>query len=332
MTTWHGVETPSVPAWLRQTLVFAGAWHLVLGAAIVLAPDAFFSLSRIPAPNYPQVWQGAGVMTGVMGLGYVIAARDPLRYWPVIFVGFLPKLLAPFGFLWGVLRGELPTAFGTLVVVHDLAWWVPFGLVLWHALRVHIAGEYPRSAFRGSPREAMANALTEDGTSLLDLSRRGPHLVVFLRQSGCIFCRESLRELERQRASIEAAGVRIALVHMGMPDEGEALLAPYALDDVAVVSDPLRELYAAFQLSQGSFGQLFGPRVLARTVAAMWRGLSQGPLHGDALQLPGAFVVSHGSILRAYRHAHAADRPDFVALATGACDVPRAAARGSSAA
>ena len=36
-----------VPQWLRQSLVFAGIWHLALGSSIVLAPSAFFDLTGI---------------------------------------------------------------------------------------------------------------------------------------------------------------------------------------------------------------------------------------------------------------------------------------------
>jgi peroxiredoxin len=324
--------TTRVPQWLRQSLVFAGAWHLVLGASIVLAPGAFFDLTGIERPNYLQMWQGAGIMTAVMGIGFAIAARNPLRYWPVILIGFIPKLLAPFGVLWGFWRQDLPTALGTLVLVNDIAWWVPFSMLLWLAVREQAAGEYPRSVFRGTPRDAMANAITDRGDSLLQLSEAGPRLVIFLRHTGCIFCRETLSDLHKVRAAVEATGVNLVLVHMGMPDEGEELAEKYGLTGVDLVADPLRELYQAFHLPQGSFVQLFGPRVFVRGVMATLKGHVQGWFVGDALQMPGAFVVSHGAILRAYRHASVGDRPDFVALARGECDLPGRPSRGSSAA
>jgi hypothetical protein len=321
-----------VPQWLRQALVYAGVWHLALGLTIVLAPDAFFDLSRIPRPNYTQVWQGAGVMTAMMGVGYVITARNPLRYWPVILIGFVPKVVAPLGFAWGVWRDGLPLAFGSLVIIHDLLWWIPFAMLLWLAAREKAAGEYPRSTFRGTVREAMGNAITDSGESLLELSERAPQLVVFLRHGGCIFCRETLGDLQRLRAAIEATGVRLVLVHMGMPDESTTLVERYHLRGVTAISDPLRELYQAFDLHQGSFVQLFGPRAIASGMMATLKGHVMGWLEGDALQLPGAFVVSQGRILRAYRHAHAGDHVDFVALARGECNLPTADGRGHSAA
>jgi len=322
--------TTRVPQWLRQVLVFAGAWHIILGAAMVIQPNAFFSLAGLPPLNYVQIWQGIGVMTAVMGAGYAIAARNPLRYWPVIMIGFIPKATALAAYAIGVIRGTLPRAFGALVMIHDAVWLVPFAMILWLAIRDLAAGEYPRSTFRGTIRDAMANAITDDGASLLQLSESSPRLVIFLRHTGCIFCKETLGDLHRLREAIEQTGVRLVLVHMGMPDEGEELAARYGLTGIDMIGDPLRELYQAFQLPHGTFLQLFGPQVAARGFVAALKGHMQGFFHGDALQLPGAFVVSHGAILRAYRHRHVGDRPDYLALARGECDIPNH--RGHSAA
>ncbi len=321
--------TTRVPQWLRQALVFSGAWHVILGIAMVIAPGAFFALARIAPLNYLPVWQGVGVMTAVMGVAYAIAARNPLRYWPVIMIGFIPKVLGPIGYAVSLVRGTLPRAFGTLVIIHDLVWLAPFAMLLWLAVRDNAAGEYPRSTFRGTTRDAMANAITDQGESLLQLSESAPRLVIFLRHTGCIFCRETLGDLRKLQSGIEAKGVKLVLVHMGMPDEGEELAERYGLRGVDMIGDPLRELYQAFQLPQGTFVQLFGPKVALRGFVATLKGHMQGFFHGDALQLPGAFVVSRGAILRAHRHEHVGDHPDYIALATGECDLPT---RGSSAA
>ncbi len=321
-----------IPQWLRQALVFAGAWHLALGVTMILAPFAFYDLAGLPRPNYPQAWQAVGTLTASMGLGYAIAARNPLRYWPVVLIGWIPKVIVPIGFLWYTASGQLPLAFGSLVLVHDVAWLAPFTMLLWLAVREQAAGEYPRSTFRGTLRDALSHAITDRGESLLELSETAPRLVVFLRHSGCIFCRETLGDLHKLRSAIEATGVKLAVVHMGMPDEGEELLARYQLQGVDAVSDPLRELYQAFNLKQGTFAQLFGPREFARGFVATLKGHLVGLFQGDALQLPGAFVVSRGQVLRSFRHRSAGDRPDYVALARGECDVPQSQARGNTAA
>lgn len=163
---------------------------------------------------------------------------------------------------------------------------------------------------------ALAEARTQDDRTLGELSEEGGLLVVFLRHGGCTFCRRSLADLARDREWIESRGIRIVLVHMDPLQNRVALLfATYGLDDVARVSDPDRRLYRAFDLSRGTIGQLFGPSVLARGLkAAVVDGHGMGRPIGDVLQMPGAFIVHRGRVVRA-------DRPRTAADATNYCDL-----------
>ncbi len=159
-----------------------------------------------------------------------------------------------------------------------------------------------------------------EGRSLLELSRGGRLLIVFLRHSGCTFCREALADLRDRRGEIEGSraggtGARIVLVHQGTEDSGRAFFARYGLDDVSRVADPDRDLYRAFDLRRGSLGQLFGPKVIARGIAAALRGHGVGKLEGDGFQMPGTFVVEDGRVLAGRAHETAADRPDYVQMA-----------------
>ncbi len=63
---------------------------------------------------------------GVYGVGYALAARDPLRHWPIVFVGLLGKILGPIGFAQALVRGTFPPEFGWTIVTNDLVWWWPF--------------------------------------------------------------------------------------------------------------------------------------------------------------------------------------------------------------
>jgi peroxiredoxin len=154
---------------------------------------------------------------------------------------------------------------------------------------------------------------------LLALSRKQRLLVVFLRHAGCTFCREALSELQTQRERIEAAGAKIVLVHMSSAERGKQLASNYGLDDTFLVSDPDRRLYEAFELRRGNAWQLFGPAVWWRgLVAGIMKGHGVGMLEGDGFQMPGAFLVQGGVILRAFRHSSAGDRPDYCELASKA--------------
>ena len=84
--------------------------------------------------NVP-IWQCLGVILGLFGLGYLIAANDPQRHWLMVLVGFLAKVSAPLGVLAGAAKGELPWAMAPPSLVTDVIWWLPFGLILWQVWR-----------------------------------------------------------------------------------------------------------------------------------------------------------------------------------------------------
>ena len=111
---------------------------------------------------------------------------------------------------------------------------------------------------------------------------------------------------------------------MGEDASAAKFFARYGLDDVSRISDPDQTLYRAFGLARGRLGQLFGPTVWWRGVQATLHGHLVGPLAGDGLQMPGAFLVQNGRIIRAFRHETAADRPDYCELAT-VVETPRPA-------
>jgi hypothetical protein len=78
-------------------------------------------------------------VVGVYGVGYWIAAFDPLKHYPIVLVGFLGKLLGPIGFLDAAIKGRLPWAFGWINVTNDLIWWIPFALILYRTYQLHKA-------------------------------------------------------------------------------------------------------------------------------------------------------------------------------------------------
>ena len=77
------------------------------------------------------------MIVGVYGVGYAVAARDPLRHWPIVLVGLLGKVFGPIGFLQAALAGDLPWSFGWVLVGNDLVWWLPFAAILWRAATDH---------------------------------------------------------------------------------------------------------------------------------------------------------------------------------------------------
>lgn len=123
--------------WMKPVLLSAAAYNIIWGAIVVLFPAAMFNWFEMPQPNYPELWQCIGMIVGVYGVGYGIAAFDPVRHWPIVLVGFMGKVFGPIGFLQAVAQDRLPWKFGLLNVTNDLIWLFPFALILWRAYRVN---------------------------------------------------------------------------------------------------------------------------------------------------------------------------------------------------
>ena len=148
---------------------------------------------------------------------------------------------------------------------------------------------------------------------MFELADRSPVLLVFLRHTGCTFCREALSDIAAARQIIEGNGIFVVLVYTDSRPRADKLLARYGLGDVESICDPAREMYRAFGLKRGSFQQLFGLR-------ALWRAFAEGVLvrYGfgapltDPAQMPGLFrLLEKNQIVRAFRHRSVSDRPDY---------------------
>ena len=297
---------------MRSVLLAAGLYNILWGAFAVLFPGAIFSWLAMPPPNYPQFWQCIGMIVGVYGIGYAIAAFDPVRHWPIVLVGFLGKVMGPLGMVQALWTGQLPWGFALNCVTNDLIWWVPFALILKHAwVQYQNEGndaDLPAESF------LLAEAQTTNGMSLAELSQQQPVLLVFLRHSGCTFCREALADLSAARAKIEKSGTKLAIVHMGTAESFSAFTASYGLSDVPAVSDPQRRLYRGLGLRRGKLAQLLGFSVWWRGTKSFFAGHYPGALEGDGTQMPGVFLLQNGRVVRRFIHDNAAQRPDYAAL------------------
>lgn len=307
-------EVLQMPRWVPALLKFAGVYNFAWGVFVVLFPTLPFRLIGMEPPNYPALVQCLGMVVGVYGVGYLLAARDPVTLWPLVLVGLLGKLLGPVGFVYAASIGEFPWLMGLTILTNDVAWWLPFTAILFHAARVRDSRQ-AHSAGLSLP-DVLRSAQTQDGKSLLELSQQHDLLVVCLRHFGCTYCREALHDVARQKPSIEASGFRPVIVHMGTLSQGEEMLVRYGCEGVDQVSDPERQVYRALELRFGTLSELFGVR-------AFWRALGEGTIFrfgfgrmtGNPLQLAGTFVIRNGQIVKAFRHQSSGDRPNYVEFA-----------------
>ena len=305
--------------WMSWVLWAAAIYNLLWGAWVVLFPGALFDFAGIPRPVYIGIWQCVGMVIGVYGIGYGIAATDPFRHWPIVLVGFLGKILGPIGMVWTWITmspdtaGFLPPRFAAATnITNDLIWWIPFGMILYGVFK---HANRPADSKAISVPDANCTFQSQHGNTIAELSSSKELLLVFLRHSGCIFCREALADLKDCREQIESSGATLAIVHMSDNADAEDFFASYDMQSVDRFSDPECQLYQAYALHRGSFAELFGIRNWWVGFKAMFVGRHGiGKLVGDGFQMPGAFIVADGKVVKAYRHTGSGDRPDYVQL------------------
>lgn len=170
-----------------------------------------------------------------------------------------------------------------------------------------------------SPKEKFEQALTaartQSGTTLAEMSERSPVLVVFLRHSGCPFCRQTLAELARIRQQFEATKTALVIVHQDNPERGGAWIQKYDLGQCEQISDPDRHLYHEFELGKANYWDLLGPHT-------WWAGFKASILQmhgvtrivGDIQQLTGAFLIHHNQLIKSFRQKYSSDQPDFASM------------------
>jgi len=320
--------------WMRTALMLAGIYNLTWGAFAIVSPLTIFRIAGAdPVPAYPELWQCIGMIVGVYGIGYLIAARAPFVHWPIVLVGLLGKIFGPLGFLIAANSGRLPATFGWTILTNDVIWWIPFTIILWRAAVYHQSRQEELTV-RPPVRkiDPLGRMVSQRGASLVELSRRKPLLVVFLRHSGCTFCREAVADVAALRSEIESLGTQIAFVHMGQNEPVE-LLEKHGLNDLHSFRDPACSLYDTFGLKMGTFSQLLGPFVWWRGLLAFFSGHKAGSFAGNVFRMPGVFLIDGGEVVRGFRHQSAAERPDYVTLATlpndddlSSCELPGAPA------
>ena len=307
---------PDHPAWMKHWLLAAALYNVIWGGLVVLFPLLWFQWFGMEPPTYPELWQCIGMIVGVYGVGYFVAAFDPYRHWPIVLVGLMGKVFGPLGFGWALIQGTFPLRFGLNILTNDLIWWIPFtGILLgtykhWQAQAQHAVEEA-----KGRQAEILSAACTEEGQSLIELSQQHRLLLVFLRHSGCTFCREMVDEIAKHRTKLEEAGLHPVVIHMSPPPLGRAWLDEAGLQGVPHISNPDQTLYRAVGLGQGSLQQLFGLNVWIRGVqAALFGGYGVGKLDGNGFQLSGHAILYKGQLKEVRVHEDAAESIPFNTL------------------
>jgi peroxiredoxin len=147
-----------------------------------------------------------------------------------------------------------------------------------------------------------------------------PLLLGFARHFGCTQCKEMLEEIVEGKSRIQAAGLGIAIIMQGTPEESAIFAAEFA-PGLKVLADPERLAYSAYGLERGNLFQTFlNPRVWSAVSRSRKKGYKvEPPPEGqDALQMSGTFIIStEGKIELPYYYDDISDHPPLDLLLSG---------------
>ncbi len=172
---------------------------------------------------------------------------------------------------------------------------------------------------RSAPDLTLQNTAGEP-VQLSSLWAQRPLLLAFTRHFGCTQCKEMLEELVTGRVQIENAGLSIAVITQGAPEETAIFAEKYA-PGLLVLCDPERKAYQAYGLEQGSLFQTFlNLKVLKAVARSRKKGykVDPPPPGQDAMQMSGTFIISQGGrVVLPFYYDHIADHPSLDLLVNG---------------
>lgn len=278
----------------QTVLKIAAYYNIVLGFIISFAPVYILEMFQMNLSQGIEFWQFFGMVLGVLGLGYAVASTDPGKHWPVVFVGFLVSLMATFVFTKSLVIHSMPQNLNLILLMSSIIWIVPFYYTLMTA--------YEENTMEFSqPRqfdELIGQVRTSKNITLLELSKKQNVLLVVVRHFGCTFCRETVSQMAKIDKALLGKSLTPVFVHMSDVDFGEEFFSKYYDHQVHHISDPGRIIYKSLNLKRGSLYQLFGPMTWIRGIyLGIFKRHGLGDFEGDALQLGGVFVLSHGRIV-----------------------------------
>jgi len=164
-------------------------------------------------------------------------------------------------------------------------------------------------------KESLSGFLTNRSNDVYTLSKDNPVMLVFLRHFGCIFCRESLKEISEKMPLFQAYRIHPVFVHMSDSETALGYFKEYGMADAEHISDQECKLYQSFNLAKGNFNQLFGLKNWIQGFKVTSKGIPVSLRQvGDGMQMPGIFMIWDGKLVDKYVHKFASDSPDYEEL------------------
>lgn len=117
-------------SWAKFILFIAAMYGILLGLIIITYPQ-FLLFGNPSTPFLIILIKFIGTLVGMYGIAYYFASCDPERYWHLILVGFISKLIAAMMFFYYTYTGDLHPNFIWINTWNNVIWLFPMGWVLY---------------------------------------------------------------------------------------------------------------------------------------------------------------------------------------------------------
>lgn len=125
------------PQWMRGVLLVAAIYNLAWGLLISLFPNAFYQWVANNTQAAPGIIWYQGIGVALFAISYFIAALYPIKYWYLIYLGVISKLVGAIWFYFAIMQQQVNKKSLFHVFMNDLVWVIPLGLIAYTAYNVH---------------------------------------------------------------------------------------------------------------------------------------------------------------------------------------------------
>ena len=116
-------------AW-KVFFLIAGLFNLVAGAAGFFTFESHLAKAGLPAPHYTHPFQLLFLLVMILGVGYLMVWKDPIRNRNIVWLGWLTKVCGFVISLQALRLGELPAENAWQPWIADFPFILIFGLFL----------------------------------------------------------------------------------------------------------------------------------------------------------------------------------------------------------
>ena len=152
---------------------------------------------------------------------------------------------------------------------------------------------------------------TNKGFTIYEMSFVKPIMVVFIRHTGCLFCKETLSDINKNWKKILKNGTEIVIVHHSDSISFQNLIEKYNISKIPYIVDKDRILYKALNLKEVTFKNMINLKTIVGSFRAILNGNFQTKSTGNEKQLGGVFLIFKGEFVKKFIYNTPSDNVNY---------------------